>query len=332
MLPHDPWSFLPSGNQYLKDARVTDLAPGTFGQFGEQWGSDELLVKQGWQRYLLQLQFADRCLGRILDQLESTNEFDRSLVVVAADHGMSFTPSGERRVPTGSSLPDVLSVPLFIKLPGQALGTTSDRNVETIDIVPTIVDILGLRARAPYDGTSLVADGVIDRPRKQLLLDSGDLGIVAADFPERFGYVDRMISLFGSGADDRLWSLDTIPDLNGAELTSLPLGTPSAWACCLVKGSGDRDPAYPQMVPCFFEGNIIGSPPMFPLQIAIAINDQIAGTTRTSTNPETPNVFASLVREDAFLGSRNKIQLFEVETTGNQFVLHEMAIERHSDY
>jgi len=330
VLPHDPWTYLPSGKHYLKDARVTDLAPGTFGLFGEQWGSDELLVKQGWQRYLLQLQFADRCLGRILDQLEFINEFDRSLVVVVADHGMAFTASEERREPTGSSLPDVMSVPLFVKLPNQALGAISDRNVETVDVVPTISSILGLQGNLPFDGTSLVAPGIPDRPRKQLLLSSGELGIVAPDFSERFGYVNRMVSAFGSGADDRLWSLDTIPELTQIELTSLPSGTPSAWRCRLWNGSGNLDPADCNLVPCFFEGDVIGPRPTAPLQIAIAINGKVVGTTRTSTNPETPKLFAALVKEDAYSGSLNKLQLFEVERTGDDFVLHPIAIDGNS--
>ena len=37
-----------------------------------------------------------------------------------------------------------MSVPLFIKLPGQTEGRIDDRNVESVDILPTIADVLGI--------------------------------------------------------------------------------------------------------------------------------------------------------------------------------------------
>ena len=47
-------------------------------------------------------------------------------------------------------------MPLLIKLPGQRRGAVDDRHVETIDILPTILELTGLKAPTPLDGRSLL--------------------------------------------------------------------------------------------------------------------------------------------------------------------------------
>ena len=49
-----------------------------------------------------------------------------------------------------------MRVPLFVKLPGQHVGQVSDRNVETIDVLPTVLDVIGAEQLPPFDGCSAV--------------------------------------------------------------------------------------------------------------------------------------------------------------------------------
>ncbi|HEU0024046.1 MAG TPA: sulfatase-like hydrolase/transferase, partial [Thermoleophilaceae bacterium] len=90
-LPHVPWQYLPSGQQYAVSG------PDIPGLTDEQWANDPVLVDQAAQRYLLQVGFADRLIGRLLRRLRETGLYDRSLIVVTADHGVSFQPGGPRR-------------------------------------------------------------------------------------------------------------------------------------------------------------------------------------------------------------------------------------------
>ena len=329
VIPHDPWSHLPSGKNYWVNSTIAEHTTGTVGNIGERWGSDELLVKQGWQRYLLQLQYADRCLGKIMDQLESINALDRSLMIVVADHGMAFIPSEERRTPSNKTFVDLMSVPLFIKLPGQVTGEITDRNVETIDVLPTIADILQLPLPGVVDGVSLEDSNTQERPRKSMYHESGQVMVVESGFPQRFSYVDRMLAAFGSGSqDDRLWSLDTIPELLGQKLTEFKIGDASLWSCQLKHGGGDLDPDWPDFVPCYFDGSLSGPTISQPIQIAIAVNGQIEGTTRSSTDPVMSNHMSALLHEEAFARDTNPVQLFEVERFGSTFVLHEMSFTK----
>jgi Sulfatase len=135
-LPHVPWRYLPDGREYA--APVVGLNEGAW--TGPQWQVD-----QSFQRHLLQTQFADRLLGRLLDRLRAADVYERALVVVTADHGVSFRAGDRRRTPTPSNLHDVANVPLFVKTPGQHEARVADGVVRTIDVLPTIARVLGVR-------------------------------------------------------------------------------------------------------------------------------------------------------------------------------------------
>ena len=65
-----------------------------------------------------------------------------------------------------SLYPDILYVPLIVKAPQLEAGTVSDDNVESIDVLPTIADILGLTLPWEVDGRSLLGTARTD-PEKQ---------------------------------------------------------------------------------------------------------------------------------------------------------------------
>jgi hypothetical protein len=135
-LPHVPWRYLPDGREY--SAPTAGLQEGAW--TGPQWQAD-----QAFQRHLLQTQYADRLLGRLLDRLRAAGLYERALVVVTADHGVAFRAGDRRRTPTPTNLHDVSNMPLFIKAPGQDAGRVVDGAVRTIDVLPTIARELGIR-------------------------------------------------------------------------------------------------------------------------------------------------------------------------------------------
>lgn len=145
-IPHLPWVYLPSGKRYLSGGDIS-----LFGKRG-LWTRDEALVTLAYQRHLLQVGFADRLLGRLLKKLKSHDLYDRSLIVVASDHGVSFRPGGSRRAMTDTNFKYILNVPLLIKAPHQEQGRASDRPTRTTDVLPTIAGILGVPAPWPTDG------------------------------------------------------------------------------------------------------------------------------------------------------------------------------------
>ena len=151
VLPHQPFNYLPDGRQY-----PTDFEP------VEGLDEDGTLTRQTWpvvqryQRHVLQAQYADRVLGRVVHRLKATGLWDRSLVALAADHGLSIRPGQPlREHPTRESFQDVMSVPLLFKVPGQQHPEVSRRFVRTLDLAPTIAAALGVRLPWKVDGHSL---------------------------------------------------------------------------------------------------------------------------------------------------------------------------------
>lgn len=193
MLPHSPWRFLPSGHRYS-----IRQAPGWGGD--EVWNANQAAVDQYWQRHLLQLAYADRVLGRLVAHLRETGLYDKALLVVTADHGISFRAGEKRRPLSEPNLQDIAYVPLFVKLPHQQRGRVDRAPARTLDIVPTIAAATGVRIPWSVDGHSLLGA----RPPERsvvLIKDAGKRFVVPATELEarRERALQRQLALFGSG-------------------------------------------------------------------------------------------------------------------------------------
>lgn len=157
LYPHHPWDL-------VADGRIHG-APRPPGRDGVGWGDDPFLVAQGWQRHLIQVQWVDTMVGAVLDGLEEAGIYDEAMVVVAADHGIAITPGVEhQRVVTPESVGWVAHVPLFVKYPASLTaapppGTIDDVRAETVDIVPTIAQVIDIPVPWRVDGISLLATG-----------------------------------------------------------------------------------------------------------------------------------------------------------------------------
>ena len=150
VLPHETWRYLPSGQNYEGPMAGETNPPGR----GRGWGRNEWLVTQAFQRHLLQLQFTDRVLGEIVDDMKHEGIYDEALFVVAADHGAGFVPGYPKRLIRESNAGYLGPVPFFVKLPYQQHGVVNDVPLQTVDIVPTIADVLDARTWDDVDGVS----------------------------------------------------------------------------------------------------------------------------------------------------------------------------------
>ena len=192
MLPHSPWQYLPSGRRYSVRS-----APA--------WGSDEVwtdnqaAVDQSWQRHLLQLGYADRVLGGLVSRLRATGLYGRALVVVTADHGVSFRAGQKRRPLSSENLQDIAYVPLFMKLPGQKHGRVVRAPARTIDILPTIARELRVNVPWSLDGRPLLPSPATERD-VVLIKDHGRRFVIPEGELEakREQALRRQVTLFGS--------------------------------------------------------------------------------------------------------------------------------------
>jgi cytochrome c-type biogenesis protein CcmH/NrfG len=110
------------------------------------------------QPYDGEIAYIDAQFGRVLDLLRREGADRHTLVVVAADHGEGLGEHGE---PTHAYLiyDSTLHVPLILHGPA-ALGAPrviDDWVVSLADIMPTVLDLLGLPAPGPMDGRDLLS-------------------------------------------------------------------------------------------------------------------------------------------------------------------------------
>jgi arylsulfatase A-like enzyme len=115
----------------------------------------------------------DQALGRLFRELERRGMYDDALIVVTSDHGESFF---EHRVFVGHGLflyePE-LRVPLIVKLPArlQVAGMVVEEPVTLLDVMPTILEVVGIEVPPEAQGRSLFP--LLQRAEGDGGLDSG---------------------------------------------------------------------------------------------------------------------------------------------------------------
>lgn len=100
--------------------------------------------------------FTDSLIGELRRALEERHLLESSLVILTSDHGEGLGDHGESS--HGFFLYDTtVHVGLIVRLPGStAVGRTVDTAVSHVDLVPTILDAVGLDAPQPLHGQSLI--------------------------------------------------------------------------------------------------------------------------------------------------------------------------------
>jgi arylsulfatase A-like enzyme len=120
-------------------------------EFMEGYPEDGITAR----KYDGEIRATDTDVGKILDAIDNRFGLPNCLVIFASDHGEAL---GERgRMEHGHTLhTEVSSVPLIIAGPGIPEGATVDCRVATLDVAPTILDLLSVKNGLRSPGESLV--------------------------------------------------------------------------------------------------------------------------------------------------------------------------------
>jgi arylsulfatase A-like enzyme/Flp pilus assembly protein TadD len=108
--------------------------------------------------YLGEIAFADAQIGRVLSYLEARHLLDTTIVVVTGDHGESLSEHGEAT--HGFFVYEsTVHVPLIVRAPfSEMLGGRRVRDVvRSVDIMPTVLELLGIGAPRDIEGVSVAA-------------------------------------------------------------------------------------------------------------------------------------------------------------------------------
>jgi len=155
--PHTPYS---APREYLDLSEMDEkIGPELDNDEATALATRSALDRAGrrWVRklYEAEVRFVDDQVGRVLQALRASGLYDEALIIFASDHGEELWE--HEGFEHGHTLyPELLHVPLMIKLPGSSEGRTVDTFAATQAVVPTILDLLGVDYdRALFSSRSL---------------------------------------------------------------------------------------------------------------------------------------------------------------------------------
>jgi hypothetical protein len=314
LLPHGPWVYMPSG--HLLRPEGPEFLPGmqTVPGFYDQYVTDH-----NEQRYLLQLGFVDRLLGRLVTRLKSQGMYDDTLIAVTADHGYAWQVGvPTRRSVNRSNVDELGPVPMFVKAPRQRRGRVDDALVQTLDVTPTIADVLNVPLGYRSDGSSAFSRTV--RDRRVVSLTTRDFSSIvrvpAARWKaRRQAIVRRRLAQLGSGDWASLYtSLGPHRELVGRSTSALGRASRGTVRASLVRASAYAHVSRASgVVQTQIAGRIQGSGGGARRDIAVAVNGRIEGVGRTfHLVGEAVESYAVLVPEASMREGRNVVEVFEV--------------------
>lgn len=153
------WAPNPPHNPYGSEKDCDEIA---YREHYKDKSSEDLLVRPNVEEsdeekrakaeksvpfYFANVTGVDKQLGRVFEALEQSGEADNTVVVFAADHGElmgSHNKFGKLVIYEES-----FCVPFMIKYPGITKGTLEDLMITPVDIMPTVLGVLGLKDRIP---------------------------------------------------------------------------------------------------------------------------------------------------------------------------------------
>lgn len=127
---------------------LTAIVGGRLKMTPERWGQLKGL-------YDGEVEHLDECFGALADGLRSRGLADKTDVILLADHGEGFLEHGSMGHAYGQYA-ELTHVPLAFLLPGVGRGQKIDTVVGHIDVVPTILDRMGVPVDSRLQGESLL--------------------------------------------------------------------------------------------------------------------------------------------------------------------------------
>ncbi len=318
LMPHQDWERLPGGQSYEAPNPPVGIS-------NTDVTEDAALRTVAEQRHLLQVAYADALVGEVLDELRATGRYEDALIIVTTDHGVSFHPDERdlRPLSEGNST-DILWTPLIVKAPGQTEAQVIDSPTASIDILPTIADILDLDVDWDFDGQSILGEPRPDDWRPWSLswqfddIEPADDGFVYVDSEAGHAEVtgERAFD-FDDEWDLRFWRWGDYGDLVGRPVDSFEQVDPDgALEYSLDDPSrfADVDPAAGSL-PVYVSGHVTSGDQE---RIAVAVNGVIGGWFQTSATPadERGRPFHVLVPPTLLRPGDNEVTVYAIEGEG----------------
>ena len=172
--PHTPFEQVPPDLLTLYNGRrATDLLVRPNVDFNDQ-SLPSRIARHYVSNYFAMITGIDAQVGRMLEALDSANLADDTLVVFTSDHGEMM--GSQRLMYKGFAYDESIRVPFFARLPGKIpAGHVSDALLSAPDVMPTLLDTLGLADHTPAGIEGVSRAGELDGSQRTSRADSSFL-------------------------------------------------------------------------------------------------------------------------------------------------------------
>ena len=307
LLPHLPWEYLPSGRTY----RV--IRTRAHGLERELWTTDPWPARHHQKRYLLQVEFVDFLIGELIEKIESVDLFDRSVIVITADHGVAFQPGQSRRLldvddASGHQPLDLAAVPLIIKAPFQRQAEIDDTVTSLVGLAPRILELADAEASAI--------------PRSQDTGPPSLVGKYAAHVevpvdrePWRRERLAEQAALLGETNDPM--AIGAVPSLHGRRISELPRRSGEIGIQLEVPDLWDHVDPNRALLPAIVQGTLTGPDSLLERSVAVALNGVVAASVRPHQTNDGEIRIAAVLPERLFRPGLNHVDVFLISERGN---------------
>jgi len=184
-----------------------------------------------------EIRFLDDALGVLLQKIQELGLFDNTLLIFTADHGEGMGEHNYYFDHPEFLYNGLIQVPLILWVPGFAGGKEVRVPVAHVDVVPTILDIVGIKVSQPFRGQSLLTPReerevfaeAYREGSKYALIFKGMKLIWSGVYYELYDLRNdaaEVANLMGKGMDETLFArLDAIRNQD-----ALNIGSPLVWA------------------------------------------------------------------------------------------------------
>lgn len=217
LVPHAPWRLTADGRVAPLSSSISTANP-----------ESEDGVRDAYQTFLHQLGAADSEILTVIKTLKAQNRWDSTLLIVTADHGISFIPTLPQRhtdfIETDQA-DDIFRIPTFVKYPMQSAGSISDCSVSNLDLLPTILDVTSTTTDWTFEGKSLAGKCPEGRERK-VVSATGESAVLSTGFESVLARSAHYATLVpNAGPMSRVAAIGNSSSLIGEKVTGVEMAT-----------------------------------------------------------------------------------------------------------
>ncbi len=309
LLPHHPYELttwgVRSSDTWVPNELPSPGDPNHDRFFAELYGQQAM-----------QIAVVDGIVGEMMAHLQATGAWDTGTLIVVSDHGLSTRPTEFTRDLTDENQDEVLRIPLFVRTPGQTSGEIRDDPATTLDVLPSLIDLLDIDTDWVMAGHSLF-DGS----------EPGYDRLLTTDVDDMLDYVEERQAFLRPGQGwARILGIGEHSDLVGTRVADHEVGEPSDFTWSFDGADALAAPdAAGGVVPVLLNGDVHGGERAPSSDLVVALDGVISGTAGGCLPLDGGGWRCTGLLGPEVEGGADEVVAYEVERRGDVVTLHPLV-------